>query len=854
MAEKDDSRELVLAPNEYATILDKTNGNIYLYVGPKQDSLAQTVQPVYFSDKTKGFERCDLSRATQKTTIAPEGWYVVLKNPSKDGKHPSQGNRSPMPELDTGRKINIPGPVSFAPWPGQMVKVLQGHTLRSNQYVLARVYDQTAARANWKDATIETTETTDDKKGNVLGDVKADQLTMGQMIVIKGTDVSFFIPPTGIEVVADQNGKLVRDAVTLETLDYCLLLDERGEKRFERGPAVIFPEPTEVFLTRTVDGEETRRFRAFELSETSGIYLKVIADYEEAGNHYKQGDELFVTGEDEGAKIYFPRREHSIIKYDGHEIHYATAIPGGEGRYVLDRQKGEVTTVKGPKMYLPDPRKQVFARRILSDRLCALLYPNNNEALSFNRSLKQKADTEAYIALNDSAPIAVAAASARGGFESLMYSSASVSNSAVDRGLASKTAHGFTGDSFERAGRYTEPRSVTLDTKFQGVVTTVLWTNYAINLVKNTGETRVEVGPKTVLVDYDENPQVLKLSTGKPKNMDKVFETPFLMVTGNKVSDYIDVETRDFVKLQLKLSYRVNFEGDPKKWFNVENYVKLLCDHERSRLAAEVKHHGIEMFYENAIEHIREVVLGKKDGDKPRAGTTFAENGMRIYDVEVLEVKILNADIEKVLVSAQREAITQRLDLANRKRLLDHTIENEIITRGLAQAQAETEFARLQLSQETIKRSLEHDLTKTQAEAKAAEEDHIAKMADAKAESEMVSVQIARDKEQAAADHAVKEQDQSLVLAKLTAEVEAVVNKAKAITPDLIAALTAFGDKALIEKLSVSMSPMALLGGTSVTEVIKDLLAGTKLANVLATPPQNGANGGAAKAGSSATA
>lgn len=841
MAEKDDSRELVLAPNEYATILDRTNGNVYLYVGPKQDSLAQTVQPVFFSDKSKAFERCDLLRATQKTTIAPEGWYIVLKNPAKDGKHPPQGNRSPMPELDTGRKINIPGPVSFALWPGQMVKVLQGHTLRSNQYLLVRVYDQAAGRANWKDATIETAD--GGKKGSVLGDVKADHLTMGQLIVIKGTDVSFFIPPTGIEVVADQNGKLVRDAVTLETLDYCLLLDESGNKRFERGPAVVFPEPTEVFATRNVDGEETRRFRAFELNETSGIYLKVIADYEEGDKEYTQGQELFVTGEEEAAKIYFPRREHSIIKYGDHEVHYATAITGGEGRYVLDRMTGEVALVKGPKMYLPDPRKQVFARRILDEKICALLYPNNSEALQHNVILKRKADEEAAVYLYESAPVGAAAA-ASADFDlqrgvSVNYA-ATLSNAPGGRGLGGKVAKGFTGDSFDRKGRYTEPRSVTLDTKYQGAVTSKLWTNYAINLVTNTGETRVEVGPKTVLFEYDETPQILKLSTGKPKNMDKVFQTPFLQVLGNKVSDEVTVESHDFVRMTLKLSYRVNFEGDPKKWFAVENYVKLLCDHQRSRLAASVKHDGIETFYENAVEKIRDVVLGKKDGDKPRSGTTFSENGMRVYDVEVLEVKILDANVEKVLVMAQREAIAQRLDLANRKRLLTYTTENEEIGRKIADQQKETRFHTLTIAEEGLVRQLEHDLAEIAAKAKTAADKHAVGLTLENADSEIARIRLTRTNEETAAEIAADTKRVELALQKLKGEAETIVEKAKAISPQFIAALSAFGDKALIEKLSESMAPLAILGGGSVTDVMRKLLEGTKLANVL--PPSNGSS------------
>jgi len=148
------NEDLILAPNEYAFILDETKGNIVNYVGPHKTSLANTDQPVIFNRKTKRFERCKLEAAVQNFAIAPEGWYIVLKNPPSDGKMPRIGTANSLPDLDIGRKVNIPGPVSFAPWPGQMVRVLQGHHLRSNQYLLVRVYDEEGAKANWGKAVI----------------------------------------------------------------------------------------------------------------------------------------------------------------------------------------------------------------------------------------------------------------------------------------------------------------------------------------------------------------------------------------------------------------------------------------------------------------------------------------------------------------------------------------------------------------------------------------------------------------------------------------------------------------------------------------------------------------------------
>ena len=107
-----------------------------------------------FDPATKRFERCTLEEAIHPFAVAPVGWYVLLKNPARDQSHPKTGAINNLAELEVGRKKNLPGPVSFALWPGQMVRILQGHHLRSNQYLVVRVYDEEAARANWRNAVI----------------------------------------------------------------------------------------------------------------------------------------------------------------------------------------------------------------------------------------------------------------------------------------------------------------------------------------------------------------------------------------------------------------------------------------------------------------------------------------------------------------------------------------------------------------------------------------------------------------------------------------------------------------------------------------------------------------------------
>ena len=82
-----------------------------------------------FRPENKRFEPCNLEEAVQQIAIAPEGYYLMLKNPSARNDHPPSGGVYPSPDLDVGRKINITGPGAFALWPGQMVKLVQGHHL-----------------------------------------------------------------------------------------------------------------------------------------------------------------------------------------------------------------------------------------------------------------------------------------------------------------------------------------------------------------------------------------------------------------------------------------------------------------------------------------------------------------------------------------------------------------------------------------------------------------------------------------------------------------------------------------------------------------------------------------------------
>lgn len=806
-------RDLVLSTNEFCFLQSKTNGAIKTYTGPITMTISAQESLVVFNPKTKRFEETtDFEKARQLFTSAPEGWYVVLKNPSHDGSYPDSAKAVNSPELKIGRKVNISGPCSFSLFPGQMAKVVQGHRLRSNQYLLARVYDADAAEKNMASATVVNVE------GKEVEATDTKKYHAGQLLVIKGTEVSFYMPPTGIEVlsVGERDGhggdNYIREAVTLERLEYAILKDEDGEKRYVHGPAVVFPEPTETFVETPSGGTI---FRALELSPISGIYIKVIAEYDDKdknGNvvHHPIGEELFITGNDQ--MIYYPRPEHAMIQYDGKYMHHAIAIPEGEGRYILNRLTGQITTVKGPKMYLPDPRTEVVVKRKLTPKECRLMFPGNDEVLAYNEGVTEKAAEKAarrgvtgtvdalnnaYATSNQEATLAI--------FEA---------NANISRGVS-----------------YTKPRTIVLDTKYDGVVSINVWTGYAINVVSKTGNREVVIGPTTRLLNYDETLESMELSTGRPKTTDKLLETAYLRVENNKISDLINVQTKDFVDVQIKVSYCVDFLEEYKdKWFCVENYVKYMCDRQRSLLKREAKKHDIEDFYANAADIVRSIALDKskelKEGE--RTGRFFAENGMLVHDVEVLSIAV-DRDVANILENHQTEMIQKTLELS------DATKRMEVVTKL-----AEYEQKEAQLKHDnkmyTLELNQKLEIEKMEKQAELAMKQRAEDEAREQAEADMQVIldviqesQLERNKKADEAKIATEKELAEIEKNRQTAYAETVASIMKSVSPKLVAAMNAKSNADIMKSLGNAVAPYSIANGESIAETINTMLRGTSL-------------------------
>lgn len=366
-----------------------------------------------------------------------------------------------------------------------------------------------------------------------------------------------------------------------------------------------------------------------------------------------------------------------------------------------------------------------------------------------------------------------------------------------------------------RGTSYTKPRTITLDNKYDGVVSMDIWTGYAVNVISKTGERKVVCGPQTILLDYDQTLEEVITSTGKPKTTDKLDHTVFLRHENNKISDVITAETSDFVEVKIKVSYCVDFDKEyQNKWFNVENYVKYLCDRLRSLIKREVKNYTIEDFYQNYSDIIRKISVNAPDdnsevNDSNRVGRFFPENGMCIKDAEVLALDI-QSDIADLLTEHQYDMVQKTLELTNAEKRI-HVAEQLSL--------AEQKEFELQSEKYQHKMKLERAeaLNKLEIQPEINRKQEAERIAANQAKKDMQQILNLISEEELARDAKINEAKNA------QARVEAEIEKAKqdayaatiqtimsSISPELVAALTTKSNNDMLETITAAMAPYAI--------------------------------------------
>ena len=713
--------KVVLFANQFMWLQDENAGQIKVYVGPGVVDPATHERPVLYHPRSDTFSSPTRhSEAVQPFTVVPQGSYGILHNPRKDGAHPEGGSQDRASNLLIGQRVVINGPSTFPLEPGQHSQVIDGHTLHSDELVLIRILDEAAARENWEDAVIRAANS-DEEEGMaevIKGMAVPDDIAVGKEYSIKGTEYSFYMPPTGVEVVPDpDSGEYVRKALSLEALEYAILINEDGSKRYPRGPQVVFPEPSERFY---VDGNNSKSFRAIELNEIQRLHLKAIADFkfvELDNKEFKEGTEFSITGAQ--VPIFFPRPEIALVKYDGKTVHYAVAVPEGEGRYVMNRKNGEVSLEKGPTMLLPDPVDQVVVRRVLSDRECEDYFPGNEEVLEHNRQLLRS---------TKGSPTTRQGRPSDGDYERSQAGRAHPkggtprSKRALPHGAeASLTSmdQAAVADEISRGSTFTSPRSITLNTKLQGAVRVQPWTGFAVQVANTDGSTKVVIGPADLLLEYGQRLQHLFMSAGRPKGSKRRKRTVYLGYINSRVGDKMKLETSDHVSLNVELEFIVDFDVEKKDlWWTVEDYPRLLAEKVRSMLRAYVRSLSIAEFYSKSEVLLRDFILGDRGEDGNRKGLCFEENGMMVRDVNIVAVALDDHRVQEQLLASQREAVLTAITLERSRARVVAIEETEKLSMDEAEIKAATMVHGLELELKAIERRQTEHLARVEDQHK----------------------------------------------------------------------------------------------------------------------------------------
>ena len=386
-----------------------------------------------------------------------------------------------------------------------------------------------------------------------------------------------------------------------------------------------------------------------------------------------------------------------------------------------------------------------------------------------------------------------------------------------------------------RGTSYTKPRTIVLDTKYEGVVTISPWTGYAVNVVSKSGKRETVVGPATRMLDYDETLEIVNLSTGKPKSTDRTISTAYLRIDNNKVSDVVIVQTKDYVDVALKVSYNVNFLREYKhKWFCVDNYVKYLCDTMRSDLKAAAKKYGIEEFYAKTAEIVKDTVLndGAEKGEGAPAGRFFPANGMSVTEVELLSVEV-EANVAKLLSRHQGEMVSKMLELSDATKKAEMTEKLAEFERREAELAHETKMYRIELDRVAKEESLKAEAI-INATKRAEEAAQVQAKADIQKIQDVIhAAMLARDR--AADDQKIETEKQlaDIEKAKGDAYAKQIVEMLTAIQPGFIEAMQGQTNASLMNGICATLAPEAIARNESVSEAVTRLVKGTTLEETL---------------------
>lgn len=910
------SRKIPVTERQFLWVQDDDKGEVILHVGPTMVS-PTAADRVVIDDGQGGF-REDTSGQPQRMIELSDSQYAVLHNPLSEREEGANGRfrpgRNESKAQRNGTRAMIPGPCSFYLRPGQRAEVRDAHELASNQYLVVKVYGEVDKDAPYykitaKSATI-TTATAEDlttPNAKSITDTELAELSRGQLIVIRGLDTQFYIPPSGVDVVPDlsfddrqitaeaakkilntipavpppepqpvvadleemevqrpspeykvakeqvrvpavspapiskidqsarnrqavqrpnvsdapvrqeiqpseddvqlllssnihrqalereiRKRRLVREAVVLGEKEFCVILDADGKRQIKQGPARVFPGPYDTFLNK---GSNNRVYNAYELLPQRALWLRFISAIakEQLNQRLPRGVKLEAEHYHPGDELVLTGVNSFFFPFNEIEIlHPLTGQPhvGNDHSDVFIDAIGI------------DQKSGIYVRDLSSGEV---------RLIRGKQSYLVDPRKEVHI-------------------------TRTISTEDWNLWVATSEPHKVTNRSI------TTPWAISINIPH----------NMAIMAASADGQ-RVIQGPCVDLLLYQETLVALSLSTGTPKNDNKKLRTVFLRTVGNLISDIIRVETSDFVQVDVRVSYRVNFNPEHKeRWFNHEDYIGVLTDHLRSLVRSRCRSLSLSDLWPNLSTIIRDIILGERQEGGGRKGRLFEENGMHVVEVEVLASEILDKEIARLLESVQRESVSLHISDRQtseqlRSEKLRHNIERERLElRKEAQerqSKVDEVFRELENNAALSKLRASLQTEREKAELSAGNSEMVLQ-AQIKRDTLVLQANLEKSQRQSVVEletlHQRHEEELSyqkslhdLQLQVLDAQSRATVAERQAIQPALVEALTGLGDKLLLSEVASNMNLVSLFKGKDIATIFSDLLGGTKVGQTI---------------------
>jgi hypothetical protein len=284
------------------------------------------------------------------------------------------------------------------------------------------------------------------------------------------------------------------------------------------------------------------------------------------------------------------------------------------------------------------------------------------------------------------------------------------------------------------------------------------------------------------------------------------------------------------------------------RWFNCENYIQVMVDHLRSIVRSRTRTLALSVLWPQISQVVRDTILGpRQESEGGRKGRFFAENGMVVTEVEVLEATIEDSAIAQMMQNVQRESVTLTIgDRQAQEALASAKLRADLERQKVElSAQAMEREARLK----EMARRLEHEarlsdlkereaLQREQHELQAQRElatlqarigrEELAQKAQLEALSRDAQARSEANRTLHAEETAFQQKLREIEILLIEAQSKATVAERAAIQPRLVEALTALGDKALLSEVARNMNLISLFRGKEAGEILRDVLGGTR--------------------------